>query len=70
MDRDAKVSTVTTLTDLPKVKGQRSSKLDTFSNGKNNSIYNLGMDRDAKVSTVTLLSDLPLLGQRSKEAKF
>ncbi len=67
MDRDVKVSTVTSSPDLL-LRGQRSKKVKTrtISNGKNNSVYVFNMDRDAKVFMVTSLSDLPLSGRRSK----
>ena len=66
MDRDAKESTMTPLSDLPlRVKGQKRSKCSTISNGKNNSVNVLIMDRQAKVSTVTPLCDLLVIGQRS-----
>ena len=54
LDEDAKVSIVTSLSDLwTKVKGQRKVKLKTVSNDKNNSVDVLSLDKHAKVSTVT-----------------
>ena len=71
LDRHAKVSTVTSSSDL-RLRGQRSNKVNfqTTSNDKTNSVNMLAMDKHAKVSTVTSSSDSWLRGQRSKKVKF
>ena len=54
-DEDAKVSTVTSLSDL-RIRGQRSKrkvKLNTLSNDKVNSVDVLSLNKHAKVPTVT-----------------
>ncbi len=62
MDRQSKVSTVTSSSNLPLgVKGQRMLKFKTLSNGKNNKVYLLDMDRHTKLFMATLSFDL-LLG--------
>ena len=71
LDEDAKVSTVTSLSDL-QLRGQRLKKgqITKVSNDKSKRVNMLVLDEDAKVSTVTSLSDLQLRGQRSKKGQI
>ena len=64
MDKEVKVSTVTSSSDLT-LSGQR-SKFKTISNNKNNSLNVLGMYVDEKVSTLTSSRDLPFRGKGQK----
>ena len=66
-----KKSMVKSLSDLWfGVKGQRTIKSQTTSNGKSNSVSMLTLDRRPKLSMVTSSSDLWLRGQRSKKGQI
>ena len=71
LDKDAKVPTVTSLSDL-QLRGQRSKKvkLQNVSNDNSKRVNVLVLDKDAKVSTVISLSVLQLRGQRSKKGQI
>ena len=71
LDEDAKVSTVTSLSDL-RIRGQKSKKrqLQNVSNDKSKRVNVLVLDEDAKVSTVASLSDLQIRCQRSKRGQI
>ena len=72
LDKYAKVSTVTSLSDL-QLRGQRSKKGQITNKCQMTKVKRVNMlvlDEDAKVSTVTSLSDLQLRGQRSKKGQI
>ena len=71
LDEDAKVSTVTSLSDL-QLRGQRSKERSNYKMCQMTKVKRVNvlvLDKDAKVTTVISLPDLQLRGQRSKKGQ-